>query len=107
MAEKAATMSPLELDALVNQDLDLAFKVLTLDDEVDLIHREIYDRIKEVLGQTRICGICRRSRDLPAPRTGRRSFDQHCGEVIYLIEGEIVRHRSKQEALHAREPGTK
>jgi len=44
-------MLRLSLDALVNLDLDLAFKVLTLDDEVDQMHREIYDRIKEVMSQ--------------------------------------------------------
>jgi phosphate transport system protein len=41
MAEKAASMLRMSLDALVNLDIDLAFKVLTMDDEVDHMHREI------------------------------------------------------------------
>ena len=106
MAEKAATMLRLSLDALVNLDQDLAFKVLTLDDEVDLMHREIYDRIKEVMSQNPdyvgyLINLYTTSRHLE--RVGDHSTNI-AEEVIYLIEGEIIRHRVKQEALQAREP---
>jgi phosphate transport system protein len=109
MAEKAATMLRLSLDALVKLDLDLAFKVLTLDDEVDLMHREIYDRIKEVMSQNPeyvgyLINLYTTSRHLE--RVGDHSTNI-AEEVIYLIEGEIVRHRAKQEALQAGQPGTK
>jgi phosphate transport system protein len=109
MAEKAATMLRLSLDALVNLDLDLAFKVLTLDDEVDLMHREIYDRIKEVMSQNPdyvgyLINLYTTSRHLE--RVGDHSTNI-AEEVIYLIEGEIIRHRAKQEALEARETGQK
>jgi phosphate transport system protein len=105
MAEKAATMLRLSLDALVNLDLDLAFKVLTLDDEVDRMHREIYDRIKEVMSQNPdyvgyLINLYTTSRHLE--RVGDHSTNI-AEEVIYLIEGEIIRHRAKQEALQARE----
>jgi phosphate transport system protein len=105
MAEKAATMLRLSLDALVNLDLDLAFKVLTMDDEVDLMHREIYDRIKEVMSQNPdyvgyLINLYTTSRHLE--RVGDHSTNI-AEEVIYLIEGEIIRHRAKQEALQARE----
>jgi phosphate transport system protein len=105
MAEKAATMLRLSLDALVNLDLDLAFKVLTLDDEVDQMHREIYDRIKEVMSQNPdyvgyLINLYTTSRHLE--RVGDHSTNI-AEEVIYLIEGEIIRHRAKQEALEARE----
>jgi phosphate transport system protein len=109
MAEKAATMLRLSLDALVNLDLDLAFKVLTLDDEVDLMHREIYDRIKEVMSQNPdyvgyLINLYTTSRHLE--RVGDHSTNI-AEEVIYLIEGEIIRHRVKEEALQARESGKK
>ena len=109
MAEKAATMLRLSLDALVNLDLDLAFKVLTLDDEVDLMHREIYDRIKEVMSQNPdyvgyLINLYTTSRHLE--RVGDHSTNI-AEEVIYLIEGEIIRHSAKLEALQAGEPGTK
>ncbi len=109
MAEKAATMLRLSLDALVNLDQDLAFKVLTLDDEVDLMHREIYDRIKEVMSQNPdyvgyLINLYTTSRHLE--RVGDHSTNI-AEEVIYLIEGEIIRHRVKEEALEARETGKK
>jgi phosphate transport system protein len=109
MAEKAATMLRLSLDALVNLDLDLAFKVLTLDDEVDRMHREIYDRIKEVMSRNPdyvgyLINLYTTSRHLE--RVGDHSTNI-AEEVIYLIEGEIIRHRAKQEALQARESGQK
>ena len=109
MAEKAATMLRLSLDALVNLDLDLAFKVLTLDDEVDLMHREIYDRIKEVMSQNPdyvgyLINLYTMSRHLE--RVGDHSTNI-AEEVIYLIEGEIIRHRAKQEALQVGESDKK
>jgi len=109
MAEKAATMLRLSLDALVNLDQDLAFKVLTLDDEVDLMHREIYDRIKEVMSQNPdyvgyLINLYTTSRHLE--RVGDHSTNI-AEEVIYLIEGEIIRHRVKEEALQAGESGKK
>ena len=109
MAEKAATMLRMSLDALVNLDLDLAFKVLTLDDEVDNMHREIYDRIKDVMAQNPeyvgyLINLYTTSRHLE--RVGDHSTNI-AEEVIYLIEGEIIRHRAKQEALQACEPGKK
>jgi len=103
MAEKAATMLRMSLDALVNLDLDLAFKVLTLDDEVDRMHREVYDRIKEVMSHNPdyvgyLINLYTNSRHLE--RVGDHSTNI-AEEVIYLIEGEIIRHRAKQEALLA------
>ena len=109
MAEKAATMLRLSLDSLVNLDQDLAFKVLTLDDEVDLMHREIYDRIKESMSQNPnyvgyLINLYTTSRHLE--RVGDHSTNI-AEEVIYLIEGEIIRHRAKQQALQAGETGKK
>jgi len=94
MAEKAASMLRMSLDSLVNLDLDLAFKVLTLDDEVDQMHRETYDNIKDVMARHPdyvgyLINLYTTSRHLE--RVGDHSTNI-AEEVIYLIEGEIVRH---------------
>jgi phosphate transport system protein len=97
MAEKIVTMLHMSIDSLVYQDLDLAFQVMTMDDDVDRMYREIYDRIKAAISDRpeyvgymiNLNGISR-----CLERIG-----DHCTniaeEVIYLIEGEIIRHAKK------------
>ena len=51
MAEKAEAMLKNSLDALVNQDVDLAHRVCLDDDEVDGMNRTIYDEVKEAIKQ--------------------------------------------------------
>ncbi len=94
MAEKAEEMLSLSLDALVNLDVDLAFKVITLDDSVDDIKMEAYDRIKKAIkaNPQRVGYLINL---LLISRHIERLADHttHLAEeVIYLIEGEIVRH---------------
>ena len=94
MGEKAQKMLRMSLDALVNLDVDLAYRVITMDDEVDHIKNDAYDRIKQAI------------KDLPE-RVGyyinlllisrhlERMADHATNiaeEVIYLVEGEIFRH---------------
>ena len=94
MGEKAQKMLRMSLDALVNLDLDLAYRVITMDDEVDRIKSDAYDKIKQAI------------QDLPE-RVGyyinlllisrhlERLADHATNiaeEVIYLVEGEIFRH---------------
>jgi len=94
MGEKAQKMLRMSLDALVNLDVDLAYRVITMDDEVDQIKNEAYDKIKQAI------------QDLPE-RVGyyinlllisrhlERLADHATNiaeEVIYLVEGEIFRH---------------
>jgi phosphate transport system protein len=94
MAEKAQSMLKASLDALVNLDIDLAFEVLTLDDEVDAIQKKAYDIIKSKLGeQTDQIGFL--INQLLVSRHLERLADHATNiaeEVIYLIEGEIIRH---------------
>jgi len=74
--------------------VDMAYKVITMDDEVDQIKNEAYDKIKQAI------------QDLPE-RVGyyinlllisrhlERLADHATNvaeEVIYLVEGEIFRH---------------
>jgi phosphate transport system protein len=94
MGEKAQKMLRMSLDALVNLDVDLAYRVITMDDEVDQIKKDAYDKIKQAI------------KDLPE-RVGyyinlllisrhlERLADHATNiaeEVIYLVEGEIFRH---------------
>ena len=94
MAEKAQTMLRMSLDALVNLDEDLALKVVTLDDEVDTIQRDAYDHIKSAIKEN-TDKICYMINLLLISRHLERLADHATNiaeEVIYMIEGEIVRH---------------
>jgi phosphate transport system protein len=94
MSEKVESMLKLSLDALVNLDLDLAFRVLTMDDEVDKIYGLIYDQIKEIIRKLPDRVGCLINMFLIA-RYLERIADHATNiaeEVIYLIEGEIIRH---------------
>ncbi|MGD8846105.1 MAG: phosphate signaling complex protein PhoU [Desulfobacteraceae bacterium] len=94
MAEKAETMLKMSLDALVNLDVDRAFKVIILDDEVDEIKTLAYDRIKKAIKKNPfrvgyLLNLLLISRHLERLADHATNIAE---EVIYLIEGEIVRH---------------
>ena len=95
MAEKAEAMLRMSLDSLVNQDLDVAIKVLHLDDEVDTFKDEAYDRIKEAIADGVTDDIGYMINLLLISRHIERMADHATNiaeEVAYMIEGEIVRH---------------
>jgi len=95
MAEKAEAMLRMSLDSLVNQDLDLAVKVLHLDDEVDRLQNEAYDRIKQAISDGVSEDIGYMINLLLISRHIERLADHATNiaeEVVYMIEGEIVRH---------------
>ena len=94
MAQKARNMLKMSLDSFVNLDLDLAFKVLTLDDEVDLIKKKAYEKIKTAIAIREdslgyLINLFLVSRHLERLADHATNIAE---EVIYLIEGEIVRH---------------
>jgi len=94
MAEKAQAMLRMSLDALVNLDEDLALKVVTMDDEVDAIQRDAYDRIKSAMKENSdkigyMINLLLVSRHLERLADHATNIAE---EVIYLIEGEIIRH---------------
>ena len=95
MAEKMEAMLRMSLDALVHQDLDLAIKVWHLDDEVDQLKSDAYDRIKKAIDDrvTKDTGYLINL--LLISRHIERMADHATNiaeEVIYMIEGDIVRH---------------
>lgn len=94
MAEKAQAMLKQSLDSLVNMDVDLAMEVLHLDDEVDALKDKAYDQIKaamadhpEHLGY--LINLLLISRHLERLADHATNIAE---EVIYMIEGEIIRH---------------
>jgi len=96
MAEKAEAMLKESLDALVNQDVDLAYKVCLEDDEVDRMNRSVYDIVKDAIKKhpDRVAYLLNL---LLIARHLERIADHATNiaeEVIYMIEGEISRHRN-------------
>jgi len=94
MADKAQDMLKKSLDALVNMDVDLAFKVILLDDEVDELKNVAYDKIKKAMSENPdisgfLINLLLISRHLE--RLGDHTTNI-AEEVIYMVEGEIVRH---------------
>ena len=105
MAEKTYYMLKCSLDALVNLDLDLAFNVLILDDEVDLMERRTYDLVKGAIRENPervgyLINFLLISRHLERIADHATNIAE---EVIYMIEGEIVRH-GKWEERHEESP---
>ena len=98
MAEMVLSMLRMSIDSLVTLDQKLAFEVLALDNEVDRMYREIYDKVKAAISERPeyvgyIINLNAISRHL-------ERIGDHCTniaeEVIYLIEGEIVRHARRE-----------
>jgi phosphate transport system protein len=94
MGEKVQRMLKMSLDSLVNTDVDLAYKVITLDDEVDHIKNEAYDQIKQAIMELpeRVgyyINLLLISRHLERISDHATNIAE---EVIYLVEGEIYRH---------------
>jgi phosphate transport system protein len=94
MGEKAATMLKMSLDCLVNLDNDVAFKVLVMDDVVDAMQKAAYDEFKRAIlanpeQVSPLTNIYLVSRHLERMADHATNIAE---EVVYLIEGEIVRH---------------
>jgi phosphate transport system protein len=94
MGEKVQDMLKMSLDALVNMDYDMAHSVVMRDDEVDQIKVDAYDRIKQAMSKHPdkigyLINLLLISRHLERLADHTTNIAE---EVIYLIEGEIVRH---------------
>ncbi len=94
MGEKVLFMLNKSLDSFINHDIELAKKVISLDDQVDQIRNEVYDLIKEgikknpeqagyLLNLLLISSHLERIADLST---------NIAEEIIYLVDGEIIRH---------------
>ena len=107
MSEKARHMLKCALDALVEQDVDLAYEVIALDDEVDAINRQMYLQVEDGIRKDparvdsliHLLGVSRH-----IERIGDHASNI-AEDVIYFIEGTIVRHRT-EEYKHAHQGAT-
>jgi len=82
-------------DALINLDVDLARTICDTDDQVDDVHREAYknvlSRIREYPEQADFyMSLVSISRNLERIADHATNIAE---DVIYMVEGEIVRHR--------------
>lgn len=94
MAQQAAFMLKRSLDALVNLDIKLAYKVMQLDDKIDDLQKIAYDEIKAAMREDPdqlgyLINFLLISRHIERLADHATNIAE---EVIYLIDGEIIRH---------------
>lgn len=94
MAEKASAMLKMSLDAMVRLDSDMAFKVCQMDDDVDAFVRSAYEQLKlSICAMPENVGILLNmfliSRHIERIADHATNIAE---EVIYVTDGEIVRH---------------
>lgn len=95
MNKKVLAMFRGSLDALMHQDVQGARRVRALDDEVDALNREMYDKIRAALHKypdqvDSLLNYSSVSRLLENIADGATNIAE---DVIYLVEGDIVRHQ--------------
>lgn len=97
MASAVQKMLKMSLDALVNMDAKLACEVMDADDNVDQMNREMYALIQsEIVKNPEQIGSLIHL--LSTSRHLERIGDQTTNiaeDVIYMIEGKIVRHKTE------------
>ncbi len=98
MAVKAQQMVKESLDALVNTDALLARRVRDADDDVDSMRRKVQDFVeREIAAHPQHTELLMRL--LSVSRHLERLADLATNvaeDVIYMVEGEIVRHRATE-----------
>ncbi len=95
MSGKVQRIVKLALDALVDLDSNLAREAWAADKEVDAIHRGTYDKVKAAV-RAQPDHIDTLIHCLSISRAFERMADHAANiakDVIYMAEGEIVRHR--------------
>ncbi len=98
MASRVKVMLRSALDALMNQDSVLARTTIKMDDEVDRTHSENYEKVKKV-----ILAEPQRLDELVLYLSISRYLERMADlatniaeDVVYQIEGEIIRHGGMQ-----------
>jgi phosphate transport system protein len=97
MAEKVMVMLRQSLDSFVEMDTDLALKVCAADDEVDDINREMHEQVESLIkGDASDVSVLIHL--LSVSRHFERIADHATNiaeDVIYMIKGDIVRHKAE------------
>jgi phosphate transport system protein len=97
MAEKVRAMLKKSLDALVNLDPGQARDVCAADDEIDGIHKNMYPKVQDAITKDpkhmaallQYLGVSRYLERIADHATNIAE------DVIYMADGDIVRHRAK------------
>lgn len=100
MTDHATTLVHQSLDAFVKSDSDLARRVIRMDDEVDRYHADIINDLRAEM---------KKSPDMIDPCLSLFSAVRHleriadhatniAEDVVYQVEGEVVRHRPEAAA---------
>jgi phosphate transport system protein len=95
MAEKSLDMLGKALDSPVNADLDLARRIIALDEDVDILHAQNYELFKEQI-RNDPGSVDYLLHFLVVSRNLERIADLATNiaeDVIYLNEGNIIRHK--------------
>ena len=98
MVQTVRTMVHDALDALIQSDVEISRRVLAADDVVDQIHRQMF-REMQLLARKNPDNMEAPISVLSASRYLERIADQCTNiaeDVIFLVEGEIVRHRRRR-----------
>jgi len=85
------------LDALVNQDPDLARKVCLADEEVDGFQRHMFETLTSLM-QRDSSTVERAVQVLSVSRHLERIGDSATNiaeDVVFMVEGEVIRHQPR------------
>jgi phosphate transport system protein len=100
MGDKAVALLRKSLDAFMKQDIALAREVSSMDEEVDRLNRAIIDKVTDAFGghpasRETLVSVLLIARALERVADHATNIAE---DVIYMLEGEIVRHRRKLAA---------
>jgi len=98
MAHAARTLLKKSLDALVNLSVETAREVCAEDDEIDAMNREMYLKVQQTIAAhpeqiESLIHLLSTSRHLE--RIGDHATNI-AEDIIYMIEGNIVRHKTEE-----------
>ncbi|MFH2122099.1 MAG: phosphate signaling complex protein PhoU [Pseudomonadota bacterium] len=94
MFDKTLCMFRQAMEAFINEDTDLAYKVCLADDEVDKAKRAIYNELEEIIMDDPAQHVYL-AKLLSVARSTERIADHCtniCEDIIYMQQGKIVRH---------------
>jgi len=98
MVHNAQSMLKKSLDALINHDAELAHKVCASDDIVDGMNRQMYLKVQETIVKnpeqiSTLIHLLSVSRHLERIADHATNIAE---DVIYMIEGQITRHKTEE-----------
>jgi len=97
MSENVKKMLKMSLDSLVNMDIETAKQVCKIDSEIDEMNRNMYEQVeKGIMKHPEYVKIYLYNRSISKHLERIADLATNIAEdVIYMIEGEIVRHKDE------------